>query len=202
MEIIMTYPEPAKQNFFANEHIGEWNSFMDSKATENDFLLSSIFKISKERNWQSNITEELKNILNSFYSHRMEWAVTPGFFKITGNEIFPMHNILNEDTVTFIKQYRLQQSIAWLFTAVSNFFPGADYEIELLPGENEEENLLALRVYGSLSTSVFRERRHALCKSMIESGHSNLYEVISIFQRRMRNDGREAISWYSSLVAA
>jgi hypothetical protein len=83
----------------------------------------------------------------------------------------------------------------------ARFFPGADFEIELLPAEDGEENMLALRIYGSLSASEFRERRHAMCRAMIEADHRRLYEIISMFQRRMRNDGWQAVSWYSSLSA-
>lgn len=132
----------------------------------------------------------------------MEFVAKNKILKATENFVFPAHKVLDEETRQFIEQRHLHFEMLWLQTVVSDFFPGTDFEIELLPAEDEEEALIALRVYGSLSTSDFRKRRHGICQAMIEAGHERLFEVISIFQRRMHHDGREAISWYSSLSAA
>jgi len=80
------------------------------------------------------------------------------------------------------------EGINWLQIAIPRFFFGADFEIEILPAE-EEGDILGVRVYGSLPTSVFHKRRHALCKAMKEAGYRRLYDVISIFQRRIKQGG-------------
>jgi len=131
----------------------------------------------------------------------MEWPIVTRLLEVTENEIFPACNKLSEETIGFIEQHHLREDVAWLKIATPDFFPGADFEIELLPAEDGEENMLALRIYGSLSAYEFRERRHAMCRAMTEADHRRLYETISIFQRRTHNDEWQAVSWYSSLSA-
>ncbi len=75
-----------------------------------------------------------------------------------------------------------KKEIHWLQTAVPKYFSGADFEIEILPAEGEED-ILGVRVYSSLSMPAFHERKHALCKAMEKAGYKSLYETISIFQR-------------------
>jgi len=161
----------------------------------------------QRENWS-----ELRHILLDLYSvakteksfldpePEIDWSIVARILKDTGTEVSPAFNELNEETIEFVKRHSLQEGINWLQTAIPMFFLGADFEIELLSAE-EEEDILGVRVYGSLSTSVFRERRHALCKAMKEAGHRRLYEVISIFQRRTRGYGWQAVSWYSALSA-
>lgn len=149
-----------------------------------------------------NQSKELKDYLFFLLNHKIDLAPKGNFFKTTENFLFPVHNILDEDTKNFIKQHHLYAEISWLQTVIFDFFPDTDFEIELLPAEDEEETLLALRIYGSLSTSDFRNKRHAICQDMIKAGHEKLFKVISIFQRRMHTDGRKAFSYYSSLSAA
>jgi hypothetical protein len=175
-----------------------------------------LLEIGDEWGHQTNLAEVRNIILNhssgyfsalgslaSMFSIRpeMEWSIMTRLLEVTENEIFPACNKLSEETMEFIEQRRLREGVAWLKIATPYFFPGTDFEIELLPAEDGEENMLALRIYGSLSVSEFRERRHAMCKAMTEADHRRLYEIISIFQRRTRNDGWQAVSWYSSLSA-
>jgi len=129
----------------------------------------------------------------------MEWeGIASKVACITETDMFSVFNI-SENTAEFVKKCGLHDSVAWLLSAASNFFPKADFEIDLIPEENEEESMLALRIYGSLSASEFRKLRHDLCKAMVEAGHRKLYEIIGIFQRRKREDEWQAISWYRSL---
>jgi len=130
----------------------------------------------------------------------IDWSIVARILKDTGTRVSPTFNELNGETLEFVKRHSLQEGINWLQTAIPTFFPGADFEIEIIPGE-EEEDILGVRVYGSLSTPVFREIRHALCKAMKQAGHRKLYEVVSIFQRRTRGYGWQAVSWYSALSA-
>lgn len=180
------------------------------------YSLPLLLEIGDEWGHQTNLAEARNIILNhssgdssalgslaSMFSVRpeMEWPIVTRLLEVTENEIFPACNKLSEETIKFIEQRRLREGVAWLKIATPDFFPGTDFEIELLPAEVGEENMLALRMYGSLSASEFRERRHAMCGAMIEADHRRLYEIISIFQRRTRNDGWQAVSWYSSLSA-
>jgi hypothetical protein len=178
--------------------------------------LPLLLEIGDEWGHQTNLAEARNIILNhssggssaldslaGMFSVRpeVEWPIVTRLLEVTENEIFPACNKLSEETIEFIEQHRLREGVAWLKIATPDFFPGADFEIELLPAEDGEENMLALRIYGSLSVSEFRERRHAMCRAMIEADHRRLYEIISIFQRRTRNDEWQAVSWYSSLSA-
>lgn len=107
--------------------------------------------------------------------------------------------VLNEETKNFIRQNLIYDGIEWLQKSMPDFFPGCNYEIELISGEDEDEMMLALRVYGSLPTADFRDKRHAICRAMLEAGHSKLSKVISIFQWRVRDDERESVSRNRSL---
>ena len=112
-------------------------------------------------------------------------------------QYFYKQTTVNEETEEYVEQFSLREGVNWLRRAVPKYFPAADFEIDLLPAEEGEENMLALRVYSSLSASEFREKRHLVCKAMLDADYKNLYNVISIFQRRTRNYGRQALSWYS-----
>lgn len=158
----------------------------------------------------SNIIQNILSCNSSFLNslkgifpiqHSIEWAVVTQPLEVTDTEIFPIVNKLSEETIEFIEQHHLREGVDWLQIVTPDIFPGVNFEIELLSGEDEEENMLALRVYGSFSNSDFRERRHAMCRAMRENDHRNLYDVISIFQRRICIDGRQLVSWYSSLAA-
>ena len=157
----------------------------------------------KKANWTElrNFIQKLRSLVRIFPSTpEIEWPILAQLLDDTGTEISPACNQLNEETIEFIEERHLREGVDWLQIAIPYFFPGADFEIELLPAEDDgEENMLAVRVYGSLSASEFRRRRHAMCKALIEAGHRRLYEIISIFQRRFHGDGWQAVSWYSSL---
>lgn len=200
MKITLQRPSPESSKLSSD--------FLTSLPIMEDFKIDTSFspslsiELGNDWAWRSGMRDELKNFLQFLSGQRVELVAKKEFFKDTENLVFPAHNILDDDTKGFIENHQLFASIGWLQTAIPDFFPGSDFEIELLPADEEDENLLALRVYCSLSNSVFREKRHAICKAMLDAGHENLFRVISIFQRRMRIDGREAISWYSSLAAA
>ncbi|MBW2020709.1 MAG: hypothetical protein JRI58_08650 [Deltaproteobacteria bacterium] len=130
----------------------------------------------------------------------IEWPIITRILENTETEVSPAFNELDEETVSFIERLSLREGVSWLQVAIPVFFSGADFEIELFSTEEDEE-ILAVRVYGSLSASAFRERRHALYKAMKDAGHGELYEVVSVFQRRTRGDGWQAISLYSALSA-
>ena len=130
----------------------------------------------------------------------MAWSRPTAVFQLKKASV-PSRTSLDEETVEFVRQHGLQVGIAWLQEALSDFFPGMDFEIAVLPAEDGEESMLALRIYGSLSALEFRERRHAMCEVMRAAGHNNLYGIISIFQRRSRGSGWQAFSWHSSLLA-
>ncbi|MEE9614378.1 MAG: hypothetical protein V3W31_05415 [Thermodesulfobacteriota bacterium] len=150
---------------------------------------------------RADLGKELKGALDFFSGLKVDWSDAVHFFKATKAAAFSVSNTLNEETMEFIEQRHLQEGVTWLQTVVPDFFPCVDFEIELLPAEDGEENMLVLEVHGSLSTLEFREKRYALCEAMIQAGHRNVYEVISIFQQRVRNDGWQIISCYSSLSA-
>ncbi|MBW2130397.1 MAG: hypothetical protein JRH13_13645 [Deltaproteobacteria bacterium] len=126
----------------------------------------------QRENWS-----ELRHILLDLYSvakteksfldpePEIDWSIVARILKDTGTEVSPAFNELNEETIEFVKRHSLQEGINWLQTAIPMFFFGADFEIELLPSEEEDEELLAVRIYGSLSASRFRELRHAMCKA-------------------------------------
>jgi hypothetical protein len=132
---------------------------------------------------------------------RLEWPLKHEIPEPTGFELVPVFNKLDEDTAQHVAERDLTASVAWLQAVTPRFFDGADFEIELLPAEDGEESLLALKVYGAFDPSEFRRRRHRICEAMLAADHRGLHEVISIFQRRVADGGWQAFSWYGSLSA-
>ena len=138
---------------------------------------------------------------NPGLSRRSEGLLMNLLFQFTKSEFAPVFNGLEDETAEFVKERGLIESVAWLQTATPRFFGGANFEIDLLPAVDGEDNLLALNVYGAFDAAQFRDRRHRICGAMLEAGHNGLHEVISISQRRTHNSGRQAFSWYSTISA-
>ncbi|MFQ5736896.1 MAG: hypothetical protein ACE5GY_08555 [Thermodesulfobacteriota bacterium] len=109
---------------------------------------------------------------------------------------------INAETEEFIREHSLDKGVEWIKTNAPVFFPNADFEIEVLPADEGEDNILALTVYDTLPVPEFRKKTHAICEAMVTAGYKDIYEIIGIVQRRPHNDARQAISQYSSLVAA
>jgi hypothetical protein len=132
---------------------------------------------------------------------RIEWPSQTNLVKRTEIDYSAPLDVLDDETEEYIQRLRLTDAVAWLQPRVSAFFPGLEYEISVLPAEDGEEGMLALRVYGAMSAAEFREQRHAICQAMLDAGHRGLYDVISVFQRRMRTSGRQVLYRYSSVLA-
>lgn len=120
---------------------------------------------------------------------------------LTHSDLVPIINRFDSETEQFITEHELSSSIVWLEMMASDIFDRADIEIKLLPVDDGEESLLALKVYGDFSFSEFRERRHQICELMLSDNHNDLYDSISIFQRRVKGSGRKVFSCYSQLSA-
>ncbi len=166
--------------------------------------LSSIIEMDDPWSWKGDLVQA-KNItqrtIKSFQFGRLEWPLKHARFEFTDFDLAPAFNKLDEETAQFVVDHDLATGVAWLQTVTPRFFGGADFEIDLLPAEDGEGNLLALKVYGAFNSSEFRKRRHRICEEMLAAKHRGLYEVISIFQRRVTSSGWQAFSWYSSLSA-
>jgi len=131
---------------------------------------------------------------------RFKWPYEYRFSHLTDSEFNPAYNRLENETVQFVMDHGLATSVAWLQIATPQFFRCADFEIDLLPAEDNEDNLLGLKVYSNFTALEFRERRHGICEAMLEARHKDLHRIISIFQRRTQSHGREPISLYSTLA--
>jgi hypothetical protein len=132
---------------------------------------------------------------------RVDWPAKTLLVERTESDFLPTYNNLDEETAEYVQRLRLREGIAWLHTAVPSFFPCADFEISVLPAEDGEDRMLALKIYDALPVAGFHEKRHAICKAMLKAGHKHLYDVISIFQRRVSAGGRQALSWYCKVSA-
>ncbi len=131
----------------------------------------------------------------------IEWPQRIFHLEATEFDLGPAFAPLTEGTADFIQDRELQESILWLQAAAPGFFLGASFEIDLLPDEDPEDDLLALRVHSSFDTADFRERRHQLSEAMLEADQKALYEILSVFQRRVHGSGWQAFSSYSALSA-
>ena len=148
-----------------------------------------------------NFNRVTQRMAKPFQPRRLEWPLRHTLFDLTDFDLAPAFNKLDEETAQFVVEHDLVDGVAWLQATTPRFFDGADFEIELLPADDEEDNLLSLKVYGWFNSSEFRKRRHGMCEAMLLADHRSLYEVISIFQRRVTGSGWQAFSWYSSLSA-
>jgi len=151
--------------------------------------------------------DELSNIIlcfrnahrysGSFVFDRIDWSYNLYISKITTSSVSSISHPISDETNEFLKNQSLQSSITWLMMVASHFFPGANFEIDLLPDEDEENPILALRVYSSFDSNEFRERRHKICQAMLSARHNRLYDVLSIFQRGINRSGWQAFSYIS-----
>lgn len=140
-------------------------------------------------------------LLPPFAVEKKEWTAENQVATNTDPITVPLIAKLNEETKELIEKRRLGDGVNWLWKVAPGFFYGADFDLEVLSGEDEEDTVLALKVYGSLSASEFSNQNHALCDAMRETGYNTLYEVISIFQRRIHRYERQAISFDGTLFA-
>ena len=91
--------------------------------------------------------------------------------------------ILNEDDITRDPENPCDQlleedvSRIWLEAHVPIVFGDVPFEIE------KDGEIVTVRVISSYTASEFRERRNKLCDAMLRTGHEDLYEVASVFQR-------------------
>jgi hypothetical protein len=79
---------------------------------------------------------------------------------------------------------QISDSIVWLKTIVPKHFGDSKFDLEFIPGEEENDWLLALVIYGSFSVLEFRSRRHAICNEIRDAGHKIIYDMFCVFQRR------------------
>jgi hypothetical protein len=131
----------------------------------------------------------------------VEWPAENSWHGFSDRTYVHVVAIVDDNVVEFIAGNRLTNSIIWLQTVAPIIFESADFEIDVLPAEEAEQPLLALRVYASYSVSQFRTRRHRLCEAMLAAGHRDLYDVISVFQRREQTHEWQVLSYYSTLLA-
>jgi hypothetical protein len=148
--------------------------------------------------YYEDISSSTDACLNSICLTRVEW---PTQVNVPGSaSLRPAPAIRMSDTaLAFAVSHDLLESLRWLKTAVPQFFVGADFEIDLLQAqEDDEDDMISLRVYAAFEMSEFRENRHRICRAMLDAGHKSLSEVISIFQRRTRGRGWQELSWYGT----
>lgn len=143
--------------------------------------------------------EEAALRMGELILNQIEWPSETDLVRSTEIDFPAALNVIDDETEAYIQRLQLRDAVAWLQDRVLAFFPGTEYEIGVLPAEDGEDALLAVRVYGAMSAAEFREKRHAICQAMLDAGHRGLYEVISIFQRRMQASGRQVFSYYSAV---
>lgn len=190
------------------------NDFAGQEYPESTFENSSIVNI--DNDWFPVDLIEAKNIIlrSSTTLHssieqyrdsdiskprRLEWPLKFSSDKFTKLDIAPSFSKPNDETKQFVSENKLGEAVMWLQSATPGFFSGATFEIEVLPMQEDDSPLLALRIFSSFDAIEFRGRRHQLCESMLQDGHKNLYDVISVFQRRVSGNGWKAVSWRSSI---
>jgi len=157
--------------------------------------------LAQAKNLILNFNVVIQGAPRSSQPQRLEWPLKHALLDLTDFDLAPVLNRLDEETAQFIVDHDLAGGAAWLQSAAPCFFEGADFEVCLLPAEDGETGLLALKVHGAFTSSEFRKRRQRLCRAMLAADHRKLYEAISVFQRRVIGDGWQAFSWYSSLSA-
>jgi len=134
------------------------------------------------------------------FLNQIEWPNESNLLRSTEIDFSASLNVLDDETEAYIQRLQLTDAVAWLQERVLAFFPGTEYEIGVLPAEDGEDALLALRVYGAMAAAEFREKRHAISQAMLDAGHRGLYEVISIFQRRTQTSGLQVLSYYCAVL--
>ena len=153
-----------------------------------------------EQNQTSSSLEPKRNKINNSPK-----AVQGSMVGTNNRYVAVVKSILNdadEDTKKYIEQQGVIQGVNWLQNNVPVYFPCADYELTVLPAEENSERMLALIVFAELAPDDFIDQMLALCAAIAENGHNTLSETISVFQRSIRPDGCKAISDYSEILIA
>lgn len=150
--------------------------------------------LNQAKNIILNSSDVIQGTEGYFRSGRIKWPQEYHFIHLTKTDFAPASNRLTDETSQFVRDHDLIASVMWLQTTTPQFFKSADFEIDLLPTEDDEDNLLGLKVYSTFTASEFRERRHGICEVMLEAGHKDLHRIISIFQRRTQSHGWEIFS--------
>lgn len=151
-----------------------------------------------------NMAEGVDYVRNFFKSYYMHIKFSADFYTVMGSarQRFRDFDVISDSTFEFILDHKLLEGVIWLHNVTPDFFPGSHFQIDILPTEDEsDEELLALKVFGSFDTKEFRERRRRIVQAMIAANQNALYSVISIFQRRIPNSEWQTISFLSNLVA-
>jgi len=136
-----------------------------------------------------------------YVSGYIEWPTDFSMLNDTAFQLSSTFSPLSQETIEYLGEQGLYESVVWFQTAAPQYFAGANFELDLLPPEEDEGSLLVFKVFGSFDGAEFRKRRHLMCQAMLMAKHKPLYEVISIFQRGVRGCGRETISWYGTVSA-
>jgi hypothetical protein len=103
---------------------------------------------------------------------------------------------ISADADAFIRTHDLEASVNWLGAAALETFDYAYSEIALVPAEENEADRLCLKVNASFNVDEFTERKRKLRNAMRSEGHTDLYGVLGIYQRRMQNRGWQKVSFY------
>jgi hypothetical protein len=112
----------------------------------------------------------------------------------------PIQVYTGEGALEFVKERQLEDDFRWLSRVAPFFFPDSRLEVEVISGhEDEDDNLLDVRVYNPHSLSEFRAQMHSFYDRMLEEGRNDLYEVVSITHWRRKDLGLQAFPGYRAL---
>ena len=131
----------------------------------------------------------------------VEWLPGSMELQLTEMDFTPVFGGIDKDVITFAEDKGLTQSLIWLHMEIPHFFPDSEFEFGVIPGEEGEDPMLAVKIYGNLRTMEFRTHRDAMCEAMLEAGHEDLYQVVSIFQRRAQRSEWQGFPWYRAVLA-
>jgi hypothetical protein len=145
-----------------------------------------------------NFNNRLKSTQNQLPYQHLGWPLLQDATSPTDINISPSIK-LDDAAIQFINERELTEGVLWLQEVAPKYYEGSDFEINALQNEDGDDNMLALKVYGAFSVADFRRIRHSICAEMLAVGYKTLYDVISIFQRRIEGSGWKTLSWYGTI---
>lgn len=128
----------------------------------------------------------------------VNWRQRPDAPDPSGLDLVPLFAEPDSNASRFIDEHNLRSGMAWLRSSALGYFSGAGIEIGLLASEEQEEDMLYMKVYCDLPARDFRRLRHSFLDTMVEAGYSELYKRISVFQRSTDTSGWKTVSFYGT----
>lgn len=97
-------------------------------------------------------------------------------------EIRGASGVKDEATQEFVRLKGLDTSVRWACSNLPMYFDSTDFEVELLPADEDGFSQLAFTIQTQAPNETFREHKRGFYRAMRQAGHLGLYEIACILR--------------------